>query len=291
MARFVLTFKKRIRFMKKSFSILLCLTMLMIFTAQGAVAAGVDAFSGQKGEIAIAGGTAHIPVMEAAAKNIMTANPDIRITVAGGGSGVGIQKVGEGLVNIGNSGRKASDAEVAKYGLVLFPFAIDGVATVIAADNPVESLTKEQIKDIFAGKIKNWKEVGGPDLAINLYTRDEASGTRSTYWKKLLDKGEIAVSANVVPSNGAMKTAISRDPGGIGYVSIGHLDGTVKAPKLDGVDVNQDTAKAGGYPVVRKLYMNTKGEPKGIVKEFVDYIMGPDCVEIIKKAGFIPLHK
>ena len=174
--------------------------------------------------------------------------------------------------------------------LVLFPFAVDGVATVVQADNPVEALTKDQIKQIFAGKITNWKEVGGPDLAINLYTRDEASGTRSTYWKKLLDKGEIAVAANVVPSNGAMKTAISRDPGAIGYVSIGHLDGTVKAPKLGDMDVTQETAKAGTYPVVRKLYMNTRGEPKGVVKTFVDYIMGPDCVEIIKKAGFIPLH-
>lgn len=275
--------------MKKIFSVLGFVFFAMLLST-AALASGLDAFTGKSGDIAIAGGTAHIPVMEAAAKQIMTANPDIRITVAGGGSGVGIQKVGEGLVDIGNSGRKASDDEIAKYGLELFPFAVDGVATVVHAENPVASLTKEQIKKIFSGEISNWKEVGGADAAITLYTRDEASGTRSVYWKKLLDKGDIAVSANVVPSNGAMKSAISRDPAGIGYVSIGHLDETVKAPTLDGVEVNQQSAKDGAYPVVRKLYMNTKGQPEGIVKAFVDYIMGPDAVEIIKAAGYIPLH-
>ncbi len=263
------------------------LVMLMCGTAFGS---GLDAFKGKSGEISIAGGTAHIPVMEKAAKNIMTANPDIRISIAGGGSGVGIQKVGEGLVDIGNSGRKASAEEVAKYGLILFPFAVDGVATIVHPENPVSSLSKEQARKIFAGEITNWKDVGGKDAPINLYTRDEASGTREVYWKKLLNKGTIAVSANVVPSNGAMKSAISRDPDAIGYVSIGHLDGTVNAPDLDGVKVTQQAAKDGSYPVVRLLFMNTKGEPGGIVKSFIEYIMGPDCVEIIKDSGYIPLN-
>ncbi|GAB7021578.1 phosphate ABC transporter substrate-binding protein [Salidesulfovibrio brasiliensis] len=255
-----------------------------------AMADGLDAFKGKSGTIEIAGGTAHIPVMKEAAKRIMTANPDIRITVAGGGSGVGIQKVGESLVDIGNSGRPVSEAENAKYGLVSFPFAVDGVATVVAADNPVEELTAEQIRKIFAGEITNWKDVGGKDAAIHLYTRDEASGTRAVYWKKLLKKGAIAPSANVVASNGAMKSAVSRDPDAIGYVSIGHLDKTVKAPKLDGIVVTQETAKDGSYPVVRKLYMNTKGEPSGIVKLFIGYVMGPDCVDAIIDSGYIPTH-
>ncbi len=263
------------------------LGLMLCFTAS---AGGLDSFAGKKGTIAIAGGTAHIPVMKKAARAIMTANPDIRITIAGGGSGVGIQKVGEGLVDIGNSGRKPSDAEVAKYGLVLFPFAVDGVATVIHAGNPVTSLTSAQVRDIFAGRIKNWKDVGGPDATINLYTRDEASGTRAVYWKKLLNKGPVAVKANVVPSNGAMKAAVSRDPYGIGYVSIGHLDKTVKAPKLDGVAVNQQTAMDGAYPVVRKLYMVTKGRPTGIVKAFVDYVTGPDGVQFITSSGYIAIQ-
>ncbi|WFS62515.1 phosphate ABC transporter substrate-binding protein [Pseudodesulfovibrio thermohalotolerans] len=273
----------------KRLSIFLCLALFSLaFGIQAANADGLDAFKSKEGTISIAGGTAHIPVMKDAAKAIMSANPAIRITIAGGGSGVGIQKVGEGLVNIGNSGRKASEAEVSKYGLVMFPFAVDGVATVIHADNPVQALTGDQVRAIFAGEITNWKEVGGNDGAINVYARDESSGTRAVYWKKLLNKGTVVASANVVPSNGAMKLAVSKDPNAIGYVSIGHLDGSVKAPDLDGVQVNQEAAKSGQYPVVRKLYMNTKGEPEGIVKSFVEYITGPDCVEFIKAAGYIP---
>lgn len=267
----------------------LCFALLGLLLCQTAFAGNLDAFKDQKGTISIAGGTAHIPVMKKAAKVIMTANPDIRITIAGGGSGVGIQKVGEGLVDIGNSGRKASDAEIAKYGLEMFPFAVDGVATVLHADNPVASLTGDQVRAIFAGTITNWKEVGGNDTPINIYSRDEASGTRAVYWKKLLKKGAVVTSANIVASNGAMKSAVSRDANAIGYVSIGHLDATVKAPTLDGIEVNQTTAKNGQYPVVRKLYMNTKGQPKGIVKSYVEFITGPDCVDIIKSCGYIAM--
>lgn len=273
----------------KSIISMLGLSIMSIVLCTPVFGAEIDAFKGKKGSIAIAGGTAHIPVMKKAAKAIMTANRDIRITVAGGGSGVGIQKVGEGLVAIGNSGRKASDAEVAKYGLVMFPFAIDGVATVTHANNPVDGLTSAQVRDIFAGKITNWKDIGGPDATINLYSRDEGSGTRAVYWKKLLKKGPVAVHANIVPSNGAMKSAISRDLYAIGYVSIGHLDTTVKAPKLDGGAVNQQTAMDGTYPVVRKLYMNTKGKPAGIVKAFVDYVTGPNSVEFITSSGYIAI--
>ena len=97
-------------------------------------------------------------------------------------------------------------------------------------------------------------------------------------------------SANVVPSNGAMKTAVAGDPQAMGYVSIGHIDETIKAPTLDGVAPTQENAQKGEYKVSRKLYMNSKGEPTGLVKAFIDYVMGPDCVEIIRGAGYIPLQ-
>lgn len=247
-------------------------------------------FAGQKGKIDIAGGTAHIPVMNEAAKRIMTANPDIRITVEGGGTGVGVQKAGEGLVDIGNTGRALSGDEVAKYGLVSFPFAVDGVTVVLNPANSVSALTSAQVQDIFAGKITNWKDVGGADAAITLYTRDEASGTREVFWGKLLKKGAIADKANVVASNGAMKVAVSQDAQGIGYMSIGFVDAAVKAPLLDGAEPSQDNAKSGAYKIARMLYMNTKGEPQGLTKLFIDYVTGPECTEIISKAGYIPLR-
>jgi phosphate transport system substrate-binding protein len=248
-------------------------------------------FKDLEGKIDIAGGTAHIPVMTEAAEQIMKVNPKIRITVAGGGSGVGVQKVGEGLVEIGNTGRALTPAEISKYGLKTFPFAIDGVAVAVNPKNPVSALTSQQVRDIFAGKIKNWREVGGADAPMHLFTRDEASGTRETFWKKLLKKGPIDAKANIVASNGAMKLALAQDPRAIGYLGIGFVDQKVKAIKLDGAEPTQENAQSGAYTVTRLLYMNTKGEPQPLVLAFINYIKGPEGAKIIRKHGFIPLQK
>lgn len=271
--------------MKKIFPVLLAL-----FMAASAFAAdeALQAFKGQKGNIDIAGGTAHIPVMKGAAKQIMAFNPDVRITVAGGGSGAGVQKVGEGLVQIGNTGRALKQGEIDKYGLVSFPFAVDGVAVAVNPANPVGDLSKAQLKDIFGGKITNWKEVGGKDAPISLYVREDGSGTRETFEDRALDKGTSVNSANVINSNGAMKTAISQDPNAVGYVGIGHLDKSVKGVNIDGMVPSQEGAAKGDYKVTRLLYMNTKGEPKGIVESFVKYIFSPAGAELIKEAGYIP---
>ncbi len=251
----------------------------------------LDAFRGQKGVVDIAGGTAHIPVMKEAARQIMAVNPDVRITVAGGGSGVGVQKVGEGIVQIGNTGRALKPAEVEKYGLVTFPFAIDGVAVAVNPANRVTGLTKAQIKDIFSGKIANWKEVGGADAPISLYVREDGSGTRETFEERALDKGVAASKANVVSSNGAMKTAVSQDPNAIGYVGIGHLDNSIKSISIDGATPSQENAASGEYKVTRLLYMNTKGEPQGLTKAFVEYIFTPAGQDIVSGAGYIPYVK
>ncbi|NKF50696.1 phosphate ABC transporter substrate-binding protein [Shewanella sp. WXL01] len=255
-----------------------------------AFAADVDVFNGQSGTINIAGGTAHIPVMKQAAKSIMKSNHQVRVTIAGGGSGVGAKQVAKGLVDIGNTGRPLKPGE-AKHGLVSFPFAIDGVAIIVNPHNPVQGLTQKQVSDIYAGIITNWQQVGGENRDINLFTRDEASGTRSVFVKKLLHKSPVINSANVVPSNGAMKTAIARDPGAIGYSSVGYIDNTVKAPMLDKVKPTNEACASGEYPVVRKLYMNTKGEPQGLTRKFIDYIYSADGAKFIQESGYIPVSK
>jgi len=252
-----------------------------------ALASDLDSFAGLSGTLNIAGGTAHIPVMQKAAKVIMQANSDIRITIAGGGSGVGAKQVAKGLVDIGNTGRALKPGEA--KGLVSFPFAIDGVAVIINPENPVSALTKQQVIDIYSGKIVNWKAVGGEDRPINLFTRDEASGTRAVFMEKLLGNSTIVNSANVVPSNGAMKTAVSRDPGALGYSSVGYIDTMVKAPSLDGVHPSNEACASGEYPVVRKLYMNTKGEPKGLTKAFIDFIYSAQGAEFVRASGYIPV--
>lgn len=249
----------------------------------------VGAFAGKSGTIDIAGGTAHIPVMKAVAKDIMMGNPDVKITIAGGGSGVGAQQVAKELVDIGNTGRPLKESE-ASQGLVSFPFAIDGVAVIVHPDNPVINLTSKQVAGIYAGIVTNWKEVGGKDGDIHLFTRDEASGTRSVFVKKLIKKGSVDSKAHVVISNGAMKNAVQNDPGAIGYCSIGYIDDAVKVPRLDGVEPSNVSCVSGEYPVARKLFMNTKGEPRGIVKTFIDFVTGPEGAKYISSSGYIPLN-
>lgn len=274
--------------MKKFLLPALAATLLL---AAPAVAAPLDAFKGMKGTLDIAGGTAHIPVMKEAAKRIMTANPDIRITVAGGGSGVGVQQVGEGLVQIGNTGRPLKDKEIEKFGLKTFPFAIDGVALVVNPANNVSDITAQQAADIYNGKITNWKELGGKDAPISLYVREDGSGTRETFEERALDKGTSVQSANVVNSNGAMKTAIAQDPNAIGYVGIGHLDSSIRGVTVDGMVPSQENAANGAYKITRLLYMNTKGKPQGLTALFIDYIYSEDGKGFISSSGYIPLDR
>jgi phosphate transport system substrate-binding protein len=274
---------------KRSF-ILTGIFLSFFFIVSSIAPAGtIDLFTSEKGNIKISGGTAHIPVMKDAAKQIMEHNQDIRISIAGGGSGVGIKQVGEGLVDIGNSGRKPTDEEIHKYGLKLFQWAIDGVGVIVNPKNPVKALSRSQLSEIFAGKIFNWKALGGPDKPINVYTRDNSSGTREVFWEKALDKGEITDRANVVVSNGAMKTAVANDPYGIGYVSVGHMDNSTAPVILDGAEPTIDNVKNGSYKIARGLFSNTKGEPKGLVKKFIDFLFSPEGQQLAAKNGFIPV--
>ncbi len=247
-------------------------------------------FEGQEGHLRIAGGTAHIPVMKEAAKQIINFNPHIQIAIAGGGSGLGIKQVGEGLVDIGNAGRRASEEEIKKFNLQLYKWAVDGVGAVVNPANKVQSLSGEQLQDIYSGKINNWQELGGVDRQINLYTRDEASGTRKVFWKKALSKGDISAKANVVVSNGAMKTAVAGDPFAIGFVSVGHMDGSIAPVALDGILPTLDTVRNGDYKVARGLYSLSKGEPTGLAKLFLDFMISPAGQQIVATKGFIPVQ-
>lgn len=277
------------RFSSRFFTAFFAMVAILGIAGTG-IASDLDVFKGEKGILRIAGGTAHIPVMKEAAKRIMTLNPDIQITIAGGGSGAGIKQVGEGLVDIGNSGRKPSDSEISTYGLYLYKWAIDGVTPIINPKNPAGKLSSEQLKDIYSGKIGNWKTVGGEDRPINLYTRDKSSGTRDVFWKKALGKGDISEKAHFVASNGAMKSAVATDPYAIGYMSVGYLDPSVTPVTLDGVTASLETVQSGQYPVARGLYSNTKGEYTGLAKKLITYLLSLEGQKIAAEKGFIPVR-
>lgn len=252
-------------------------------------AGDADPFKGLSGTLNIAGGTAHIKCETEAIKNIMRAYPDVNITIAGGGSGVGIKQVCEGLIDIGNTGRAPTEDEISRCNLKVYKFAIDGIGVIVNPERDLADISKADLKAVFSGQTGNWKALGGPDASINVYTRDAESGTRKVFWKKGLHKASISEKANFVKSNAGMKTAVANDPFAIGYISLGVADDSVKLLAIDGVYPSTENVKAGTYEIARGLYMNTKGEPSALAKAFISYMLGPDGQALVKKHGFLPV--
>ena len=270
-----------------------CITFVAIFFCMFIAtghAGDLDVFTGLSGTLNIAGGTAHIKCETEAIKRIMRAHPDVNITIAGGGSGVGIKQVCEGLIDIGNTGRAPTAEEISRCNLKMHKFAVDGIGVVVNPKLNIDNISNENLKKVFAGDITNWKNLGGSQSSINVYTRDAESGTRKVFWSKGLKKGKIAEQANFVPSNAAMKTAIANDPQGIGYISLGVADSSVKLLAIDGVFPSSDKVNSGKYEIARGLYMNTRGEPNPLAKAFISYMLSSEGQALVKKHGFLPVQ-
>ena len=269
-----------------------CVTFVAIFFCMSFAtghAGDLDVFKGLSGTLNIAGGTAHIKCETEAIKRIMRAYPDLNITIAGGGSGVGIKQVCEGLIDIGNTGRAPTPEEISRCNLKVHKFAVDGIGVVVNPKLNIDNISKENLKEVCAGDITNWKNLGGSEGFINVYTRDAESGTRKVFWSKGLEKGKIAEKANFVQSNAAMKTAIANDPQGIGYISLGVADSSVKLLAKDGVFPSNDNVKSGKYEIARGLYMNTRGEPSPLARAFISYMLSPEGQALVKEHGFLPV--
>ncbi|KWX80069.1 phosphate-binding protein [Paenibacillus riograndensis] len=247
------------------------------------------------GSILASGSTALQPLVEQVAEKFMETNKDVDIQVQGGGSGTGLTQVAEKQVDIGNSDvfaeekLKDADAEKAKA-LVDHQVAVVAIAAVSHPDAGVDSLTKQQLVDIFTGKVTNWKEVGGKDQKIQIINRPSSSGTRATFEGFALGtKTEDLQGSIQEDSSGTVKKMIGETPGAIGYLALSYLDDSVKTLKYDGVEPSVDNVVSGKYPVWAYEHMYTNGEPNEIVKAFLDYIMTPevqtgDVVEL----GYIP---
>lgn len=251
-----------------------------------ATGAELDRFKDMSGSLKIAGSTTTLPVMEEAVKRITAANPGIKIELSGGGSGMGARMVGMGQVDIGNTSRPLTESE--KPGLKSTVFARDAVVLVVHLENPVSSLKSDQIKEIYSGKLLNWKDLGGPDKPIHVYTRTKGSGTRKFFEDKVLEKSPVTKDAKHVPSNKTMRVAVSRDPLAIGFVSASYVDSSVKPVTVDGTAPSHENIVNGSYTLMRGLFMNTKGEPTGLAKAFVEYVTSEEGVGIVKSKGYFP---
>ena len=235
--------------------------------------------------ISIAGSTTVQPISDRMAEAFMK-KYDINVTVQGGGSGTGIKMVGEGTVDIGASSREIKEEEKEKYDLNVYPIAIDGLAIIVHPSNKIENLTVKQLRDIFSGKITNWKELGGEDKEIVLVIRAEGSGTRAFFEERVM--GNVAVSRRALqkPSNGSVKASVSGNESAIGYIGAGYVDKYVKAVKIEGVYPSPENIRSGKYILSRELYYVTKEESEE-VKLFLDFVLSDEGQKIVEEAGFI----
>ncbi|MCL6477388.1 MAG: phosphate ABC transporter substrate-binding protein [Peptococcaceae bacterium] len=245
------------------------------------------------GTITAVGSTALLPLVEEAAKQFMSKNPKVQITVQGGGSGTGLSQVSSGAADIGNSdifAEEKSGIDASK--LVDTKVCVVGMAAVANPKVTVDNLTKNQLIDIFTGKVTNWKEVGGPDQKIVVINRAKGSGTRATFKAFALDGKEETTGGMEIDSSGQVKKTVSETPGAISYLALSYVDNSVKALKLDGVAPTEESITDGRYPVWAYEHMYTLGQPAGEVKAFLDYMLTDEIqAYLVPKLGYIPVTK
>ncbi|MCB2296288.1 phosphate ABC transporter substrate-binding protein [Clostridium tagluense] len=246
------------------------------------------------GAITAAGSTAVQPLAELGAKNFLVKNPGATVNVQGGGSGTGLKLVLEGSVEIGNSDIFAKDKEgIDAAALVDHKVCVIGIAAVTNPKAKVESLTKQQLIDIFTGKIKNWKEVGGADIAITIINRPASSGTRATFKEFGLNKKEEATGLTQ-DSSGAVKQAVKQTDGAISYLALSYFADVANKEglnvlKIDGIEANAENITTDKYKIWAYEHMYTKGEPTGLTKAYLDYMVGSEMSPSITKLGYVPI--
>lgn len=238
-----------------------------------------------KTSITLAGSTAFQPFAEKLAEQFMTKNPNVNVTVQGGGSAVGIQSASSGAAQIGMADL-VTLPEDAK-GLTSTVVAKDGIAIVVNPKNKVNNLTTDQARDIFNGKIVNWKEVGGDDVPITVVSREAGSGTRTSF-EQILTNITLKKDALIQDSNGTIRETVANDVNSVGYLSHGLINEKIKAIKIDDVECTSEMIIAGQYKLVRPIFLLVKGEMVGEVKNFIDYILSVEGQKTIKDNGLLP---
>ncbi len=256
-------------------------------------------------QLASAAGTAKgsdtmVILVQRWAEAYMKKNPQKRVQVTGGGSGVGIAALINGTTDVANASRAMKDEEQAKvrerYGVLPteIPVAKDGVALYVNEANPVSRLTPEQLRAIYTGDVKSWKEVGGPDAPIILYSRENSSGTYVFFKEHVLKNDDYAANAQTLPGTAAVVNAVAKERNGIGYGGAAYAKG-VKEVQVVGADgkgyrpTAQDVA-SGRYPLSRPLFMYTRARPSGEVNEFIQYCLSPEGQAIVKDVGYFPIR-
>jgi phosphate transport system substrate-binding protein len=261
-------------------------------------------------QITIAGSTTVKPIIDKGTVEYQKIHTEAQFAVGAGGSGQGVKLAGGGGVQIGMASRALKKEEAAAYpDLVATKIGLDGIAIIVNGSNPIKQITAQQVKDVFAGKITNWKDLGGSDAPIELITANEKHGTFDGFrehfglefkvagdkisFKKKGDSAASTVAASSVDGNKPMLAVVVTQPNAIGYASLGAAadmaakGAPVKLLDLDGVTATEANVLKGTYSLQRGLFLLTKGAPKGAAAEFIAYMTGKDGQGLVRSLGFI----
>ncbi|MGE5484133.1 MAG: phosphate ABC transporter substrate-binding protein [Ignavibacteriales bacterium] len=246
--------------------------------AEPAGPSGPPGQPGPQTTITIAGSTSVQPVSERLSEAFMAKNRGVRINVQGGGSSAGIKAARSGVADIGSSSRDLTSEE---RGLNEIPIAGDGIAIIVNPGSPLENLTLEQIKSIFAGDVTDWKGLGQPASPITVVVREDGSGTRAAFEELVMKGTKCTANSAIQNSTGAVRATVATNPNAIGYVSLAGLDSTVKAVRVEGVEPTAANILNGTYRVNRPFLYLTREAPTGLVKEYIDFVLSPEGQDIV----------
>ena len=248
-------------------------------------------------QVVINGSTTVLPVVQKAGESFMASHPDVELSISGGGSGNGIKALIEKQCDIAMSSRDIKEKEVdaaKKNGVTpnRITIAVDAIVQVVNPANPVGALSSAQLRDIYSGKVTNWKEVGGADGKIVVISRDTSSGTFECWQELIMKEERVSPAALMQASSGAVVQTISKNKNAIGYVGLGYMDKSTKGLKVNDVTASAQTALSKQWPIARELFVFTNGAPAGGAKAFVEYLLDPgkgqkDVLEV----GYVPLGK
>ena len=237
------------------------------------------------------GSTSMEKLANAINESFMVKNPNVKIVTEFTGSSAGIEAVSNDIIDIANSSRAIKDEELSK-GLVENIVAIDMMGVIVNPSNDITNLTKQQLIDIYTGKIKNWKEVGGPDLNIVVIGREAGSGTRASF-EEILNIKDNALYTQEIDSTGAVVGKVASIDGAIGYVSVDVVKDDVKLLNIDNIEPNIENIKQGSYFLSRYFIMVTKGDvinQKQEVQDLFDFIYSEEGRDVIESVGLIPVN-
>jgi phosphate transport system substrate-binding protein len=246
----------------------------------------------------IEGSTTVGPIADGFAEVFQDMYPDVTITVNKSGSGTGAAALIDGRCDIATMSRfmkkqEFKDAVAKNVFPVAHVIAMDGVCIIVHPSNPIGALTSDQVRDIYLGKIKNWNQLGGPNLSIVAISRDTASGTYDTFENFIMKEAKLASSVEYVSTNPQAFARVKSTPGAIGYVGFGFVQTGVKALVLDGIKPARGTILSGKYPVSRPLFMFTNGYPElgSMTHKFVTFYLTERGQEVIEDKGFVPVTR